>query len=82
MKSSLIVLLFNSFLILSAQEKWIIYYEVYPTFETLVKKEEIKNKSVSYIFDGVDDSLKDELKYKLEFNNDESLFSIIPTEPK
>lgn len=82
MKTRLIVWLYTSFLIVSAQEKFVVHYDVYPTFETLVKKEELKNKSVHNLFDGVDDALKDELKYKLEFNSEESLFSIIPTEPK
>ena len=64
-----------------AQEKFVAHYDVYPTFETLQNKEDIKNKSIAFIFDGVDDALKNELKYKLEYNSIESLFYAIPFQP-
>lgn len=82
MKTKFIIVFLNCYFILTAQEKFVVFYDVYPTFETLQKKEDIKNKSVSFIYDGVDETLKEELKYKLEFNSVESLFVIIPIESK
>jgi GLPGLI family protein len=80
MKTKIILLFILYFYSTQAQEKFVASYDVYPTFDLLQKEEDIKDKSLSFLYDGVDETLKEELKYKLEFNSLESLFVIIPVE--
>lgn len=63
-----------------SQEKHIIIYDIYPTFGSIENSEDNNDKALSFIYEGVDNALK-ELKYKMEFNSRESTFKIIDIIP-
>lgn len=77
-----IILLISFFYLSSfAQKKYTVIYEVYPTFGSIEKSEDNDEKGFAFIFEGVDNAIR-EIKYKMEYNNNESCFKIIDIIPE